>query len=140
MRSLSGILIATAVFAFMTVNGFAQNTSSTSEQKKETSTVTSQGNFIDKNNNGICDNFEARNGQGRGSGFTDKDGDGICDHRQDVNKGKGTRDCPGKGKGYGYRHGMGKGYCCGQGHQHRHGWKNQETVPAKDQPSGTKKD
>ena len=140
MRSLSGIFITTALLAFITVSGFSQNTLPAGDQKKESSQVTTPGTFTDKNNNGICDNFEAVDGRGRGPGFIDKDGDGVCDHRQNVTPGKGYPDCPGKGKGYGHRHGWKKGYGCGRGYQHRHGWQNQDVSPAKDQPSEIKKD
>jgi hypothetical protein len=144
MRSLSGIFLMTAVFSFFTVQVFTQNTSSASVQKKEVSTVTAPGKFIDKNNNGVCDNFEARNANGKGVNFVDKDGDGICDHRQNAAPCKESRDCCGKGKGnrgncIGSCCGKGSGNGCGQGHQHRHGWQDQKATPATDQPAGNKK-
>lgn len=55
-------------------------------------------NFVDKNNDGICDNRGSGRYQGRGPNFVDKNNDGICDHRQD-----GT----GRGQGFRHRHGYG---------------------------------
>ena len=126
MRSLSFILSVTAVLTFMTVRGFSQSASSSADQKKDSSSVSVQGKFIDKNNNGICDNFESRKVNPRGANFVDKDGDGVCDHRQNVapGAGKGNQNC--RGKGYGYHHGQGKGNCCGQGYRHRHGCQDQK--------------
>jgi hypothetical protein len=73
-------------------------------------------NFIDKNNDGICDNRQGSNKTqtAKGRNFVDKNNDGICDNRQGKNSGK----CCGKG----YCHGNGKGN--GNGNQHRHGWRN----------------
>ncbi len=59
-------------------------------------------NFVDKNNDGVCDNRGSGRYQGRGPNFTDANNDGICDHRQD-----------GTGRGKGYRHRNGQGYCRG---------------------------
>lgn len=60
--------------------------------------------FTDKNNDGICDNYAQSQGRGKGPGFTDKDGDGICDHRQGNFRGR-------HGYGHGRHHG---GQCCGR--------------------------
>lgn len=68
-----------------------------------------QNNFIDENNDGICDNYAdgacpqngTGNGYGRGnSNFVDENNDGICDNRAD-----GT--CPRNGTGNGYGRGNG---------------------------------
>jgi len=139
MRTLSGILFFTAIFAFFATRGFSQTPSSSDIQKKETSASVTPGKFIDKNNNGVCDNFEARNKNGKGANFVDKDGDGKCDNRQNVASGKGNGNCCGKGKGHGYCCGQGNGKGCGQGHQYRHGCQNQKATPSSDQPSGNQK-
>jgi len=139
MRPLSGTLFVTVIFTFFTLQGFTQNNSSADVQKKEISTTATQGNFVDKNNNGVCDNFEARHANGKGANFVDKDGDGKCDNRQNASPCKGYRDCCGKGKGNGNCCSGGHGNGCGQGHQHRHGCQNQKATPATDQPSGNQK-
>lgn len=53
------------------------------------------GTFVDKDNNGTCDNYENRANRGRGSYYADADGDGVCDHRGE----KGFRH-GGKGKNF----------------------------------------
>lgn len=64
-------------------------------------------NFVDKNNDGICDNFVDENadgicdgcmglgGQGKGNGlnFVDENNDGVCD-----NFASGARRCRGRGR------------------------------------------
>jgi hypothetical protein len=71
-------------------------------------------NFVDKNKDGICDNRQVskNNQSGKGRNFVDKNNDGICDNRQ----GNNSWNCCGKG----YCHGKGNG----NGYQHRHGWRN----------------
>jgi len=62
---------------------FAQATKpeSTAKPVKSAGQNYTPGNFIDKDNNGICDNFESRGSKGQGGNFVDADGDGICDRR-----------------------------------------------------------
>jgi hypothetical protein len=146
MRSLSGILFVTALFAFFTSQGFSQTSSSTDVQKKEVTGVT-PGKFVDSNKNGVCDNFEARNTHGKGANFIDKNGDGKCDNRQNASNCKGTGNCCGKGNGYGCNNVKGNGSCCGHGNgngcgkgqHHRNGCQNQKATPATDPPSGNQK-
>lgn len=63
--------------------------------------------FVDKNNNGVCDHREARQGYRRGchrgdSTFVDKNSNGICDRREARGDGRGSkRGCCGKGDGKG---------------------------------------
>ena len=68
--------------------------------RKDTTTSTQNGPaFVDKDNNGVCDNFEngtagqgrgpgngtgLRNGKGRAVNFVDADNNGICDRREPV--------------------------------------------------------
>lgn len=52
-------------------------------------------NFVDKNNDGICDNREVSGQNTKGRNFVDKNNDGFCD-----NQGKGNRR-NGKGCVYG---------------------------------------
>jgi hypothetical protein len=60
-------------------------------------------NFIDKNNDGICDNNGTRGVRASGRNYADKNKDGICDNLATGNRGNGK----------GFRNGSGKG--CGNG-------------------------
>ncbi|OQC36695.1 MAG: hypothetical protein BWX63_01695 [Bacteroidetes bacterium ADurb.Bin041] len=117
--------VITIALAMMTVVAFGQENQQTkatdkiqTEEKAQTEdkVQTRRGPyFVDKNNNGICDNFEdgtrPRRGQGRnargvnakGRFFVDKDNDGICDNYQSGNR-------QGRGKRFG-RRGQGQGRC-----------------------------
>ncbi len=135
------------IFASVIVLGFAlqvqsQNTTAPvkEQQQKQNKVTSASGNFVDKDNNGICDNFETRSGNGGGANFIDKNGDGICDNiesrsgnRRGVNfvdkNGDGICDnranidktnlnCCRNGQGYKHRNGQrqgkgkGPGKCC----------------------------
>lgn len=132
MKTILKSLIVTGVIFFAAGSLHAQTaTAAGDKQSVQAPETAAPGKFVDKNNNGICDNREARQA-GQGRNYVDRNGDGICDNR--------TADNPGNGKGYGcgngYRHGWGQGNgkgkcygqaqgCCrgyGQGNQHRHGW------------------
>ncbi|MBM3436488.1 MAG: hypothetical protein FJY07_09775 [Bacteroidetes bacterium] len=81
-------------------------------------------NFIDENNNKICDRFESVNSRGKKVNYSDADKNGVCDNFK-------ASQCCGNGKGNGFRSkiGQGRGCCChsgcchGNGNKHRHGWK-----------------
>jgi hypothetical protein len=101
----------------------AQNQTGNDQKAKQenvsTAKDTFQGkNFIDENNNGVCDRFENAKPLGKGPNFIDSDKNGICDNRE-----KGNR---GNGRGYGYQHrnGQRNGQCCGRGPCGGKGWKN----------------
>lgn len=108
---ITGLLMIFGISSY----GQAQNTSK-SKKATETKAVTTaadrSGNFIDKDKNGVCDNFEARGQRTQGRKFTDTDGDGICDNNRNFSKARFNR---------------GNNNC--QGLRHRHGWKNQDTIP-----------
>lgn len=83
------------------------------DEKTKSSAISSQAgaqnNFIDDNNDGICDNYADRacpqngtgNGYGCGNGnFVDENNDGICD-----NYANGA--CPRNGMGHGHHRGNG---------------------------------
>ncbi len=55
------------------------------------------GNFVDADNDGVCDNREERPCGNRGDGFVDADNDGVCDNRE--NRGHGKGHAHGKGSG-----------------------------------------
>lgn len=125
MKNLKGIILTMALSAIFTGQIFAQEaaaaTSGDQTAKQTTTKVQSCGKFVDSNNDGICDNREAKPCKGvKGANFVDANGDGICDHRGDENSCKG-KQCCGKGKGNGCCKGQGNGCGKGMGHQHRHG-------------------
>jgi len=140
MKRLSGIILAVAFTTFFAMQGFTQNDAATQKQTDLSKTGQQKsaqgGNFVDKNKNGVCDNFEARGNSGHGRNFVDKNGDGKCDNCQSDCKGKGNGKCCGKGVGNCQNHsGKGQG-CCGKGYgyQHRHGCSDMKQEPAKSSP------
>jgi hypothetical protein len=101
------------------------------QDNKEKSTTSQNGPaFVDKDNNGVCDNFEngtpgnpnangkqrlldgsgrgrgmgygMRNGRGGGRNFVDADKNGICDYYENGRAGRGP------GRGVGLRNGLGR--------------------------------
>ena len=66
-------------------------------------------NFVDANNDGICDNRGKQGQNVNGANFVDKNNDGICDRRGNKNGGKGNCYRNG-GKGNGKGKGCGN-YC-----------------------------
>ena len=110
MKKMNGVFIAALLTLFVAGQVFAQ-TEVKEEKKadppKSEQTVT-PGKFVDKDGDGVCDHFKARQESGQGRNFVDADGDGVCDHREDnapCMKAKGN--CCGKGAGHRYRHGNG---------------------------------
>jgi hypothetical protein len=98
-------IVFTIAFAMMTVVAFGQNNQQAKAANKaqtETKVQTRKGpNFVDKNKNGICDNYEQGTRPARGQGknsqgakFVDKNKDGVCDNYQSGNR-------QGRGKGQG---------------------------------------
>ncbi len=98
-------IVITIAFAMMTVVAFGQNNQQAKAANKaqtETKVQTRKGpNFVDKNKNGICDNYEQGTRPARGQGknsqgakFVDKNKDGVCDNYQSGNR-------QGRGKGQG---------------------------------------
>lgn len=133
MKNIGKSILTSAIMMIFAIQVQSQNTTTQAKPavQEPTAATTAPGTFIDKNNNGVCDNFEARQGKGRGGNFVDKDndgicdnfvsrqangrgtnfvdknGDGICDNRANVGKKAGNRN----GQGNQYRNGQG----CGQG-------------------------
>lgn len=72
-------------------------------------------NYVDADQDGVCDAYELGQiqglGTGDGIGFVDDDGDGVCDNAG-MGQGRGT----GSGAGQGLGAGGGMGYGAGQGH------------------------
>lgn len=135
-RIFSALMISTMFIGQM----YAQTTTTTTSQEtqKTTGATVTAGKFIDKNNNGVCDNHEARVK------------DGKCVNKN-ANCGKGEKNCCGQGQGNCQGCGKGKcagtgtmncqkagkGNCTGQGSgngngcQHRHGCEKQSNQPKK---------
>jgi len=124
MKTVTRITILMAFMSFVALQGFSQNTSSATTQKDLRNSVTTTkptpGKFIDKNKDGVCDNYQAKMKTGRGANFADKNGDGVCDNKQNASQMKRNPNCC--GMGFQHRNGQGKENCCGNGYgnQHRH--------------------
>jgi hypothetical protein len=114
MENIGKVFLATAIILIFALSVQAQSSSVPAKQQnpQQTATNPAPGSYVDKNNNGVCDNFESRSGNGRGVKFVDKNNDGVCDNRADVGK-KPANSCR-KGQGNQYRHGQGRGCgkCC----------------------------
>lgn len=106
-----GLFVLTlTVFIFS--QGFAQTIEKSAATGPANGTTT-MGNFVDANNNGICDNHEMKDKAGQCANFVDKDGNGICDNcPKNAKAGQGAV-CP--GHQYGAGNGQGMANCCGRG-------------------------
>ena len=96
--------------------------------QKDSSQTGKGKNYVDKNKDGVCDNYNSQKGRGRN--FVDKNNDGICDNSQGSKTNNtstvrnGKCDGTGKGNGYGCRNRGGKsngnGCCNGNGRKFRY--------------------
>jgi hypothetical protein len=114
MKKLIFLTLVLFVFALTSNNLVAQTQKKTDKATVKTEqTQATPGKFVDKNNNGICDNRETKMKTGKCANFVDKNGDGICDNKGTNCKRGGYGNCCGKGKGNGngfqHRHGFGHG-------------------------------
>ena len=127
MKNLKRIMELLFVMMLIAFISFSQTAQTNSNVQKKDSTVKSSvnagPNFVDKDNDGVCDNRQNnRNNQVRGKNFVDKNNDGVCDNCRNNHgncnccKTKAKNCC---GNGNGWRHGP----CCGtgNGYRHRHG-------------------
>ena len=142
MKTILKSLISTSLLMFLVISLNAQNapTPVTDKQPTTAKPTATPGKFAYNNKNGVCDNREARQTTGHGKNFVDKNGDGICDNYQNCKAGKSNGNCCGQGNHNGNCNGQGKGNCCGnvtgcskgngKGCQHRHGMGNQNTPPS----------
>lgn len=73
--------------------------------------ATVRGEYVDRDNNGVCDNYA--DGQAGCTGYIDADNDGVCD-----NYGTGAHHGCGAGNGTGTGNGGGSGYGAGNGGGH----------------------
>jgi len=119
MKNIGKLFLATAIVLIFNMQAQSQNSTAPVKQEDQQQNTANpanpaHGTFVDKNNNGVCDNFESRSVNGRGANFVDKNGDGICDNRAYVGK-KSANTCR-NGQGNRHRHGQGQGHgrgnCC----------------------------
>ena len=114
MKKLIFLTVVLFAFTLISNNLLAQTQEKIDKVTVKTEqTKVTPSQFVDKNNNGVCDNRETKMKTGKGVNFVDKNGDGICDNKGTNCKrgGKGNGNCCGKGNGNGFQHRHG----CGQG-------------------------
>ena len=122
MKTIKRITVILAIMSFIGYQGFSQNSSTSNTQRniqnKRSTMKVVPGKFVDNNNDGVCDNFQARMKNGHGANFVDQNGDGICDNCVTVGYGRGKLNCC--GMGHQYRHGRTQEYFCRGGYGYRH--------------------
>ncbi|MEI8049255.1 MAG: hypothetical protein WCI92_17875 [Bacteroidota bacterium] len=113
MKNIGKLILATAILVIFTVQSNAQsNIAANQIDQKQTVTNSTGKNYVDKDNNGVCDNIGTRSGNGRGPNFVDKNNDGICDNRATAGKKTGNNCRSGNGNQNRYGQGQGRGNCC----------------------------
>jgi hypothetical protein len=117
MKTFVKLSMVMAATGFITISTFGQKANEVTDQKQQTVTTSNefvQGTFVDKDKNGVCDNYESAGRVGAGRNFMDKNGDGVCDNQGKYLKkgrGQGNRN---HGANYfcrGGNRGNGNGYC-----------------------------
>lgn len=88
-KLLSGVIISALVITAGTVSAFAYH-----GRQNQTYKLNKATNFVDSNNDGICDN---RGTCGNGLYFVDANGDGICDNSGTCGNGSYFVDANGDG-------------------------------------------
>lgn len=113
MRTILKILFVATLAVFFINQGYSQTTA-TIVSDNATSGTTVQGNFVDKNNDGVCDNHELKGKSEKCDKFVDKDENGVCDNCGTTNCSK-SANC--QGQGCQHRHGdsQSPANCCGRG-------------------------
>jgi len=122
MKNLLRSLFVATLAVFFYNQGFAQTTEKSGSDNAASATAV-QCKFVDKNNDGICDNHELKGKSDKCDKFVDKDGNGICDNCAGTgNCGKNAncqgkcnqqrQGCCGKGPANGCGQGKGQGTCC----------------------------
>ena len=84
--------------------------------------ATVRGEYVDLDNDGVCDNYGTGNGtggQGSCAGYVDADGDGVCDN---YGAGQGSRSGYVDADGDGICDNYGNGYGCGNGQGNGNGY------------------
>ena len=78
MKKYFGIIVLAILVGTITLSVNAQDNKTTTKNTVNSQTFRGP-NFVDKNNDGVCDNI-GKNIRGTGSNFIDKNNDGICDN------------------------------------------------------------
>ena len=100
MKNIGKLFLATAITMIFALQSNAQNANTANQPAQKQAAANATGrNYVDKDNNGVCDNLGTRSGNGRGANFVDKNGDGICDNR--ANAGNKCRNGQGNQNGNG---------------------------------------
>ncbi len=104
MKNIGKLILATTFMMIFTVQANAQSNAAANQPVQKQAAANSTGrNYVDKDNNGVCDNLGTKAGNGRGANFVDKNGDGVCDNGANAgNKcrnGQGNKNGNGKCRG-----------------------------------------
>ena len=118
MKKLIVMAVIAAFFSVGTSKG------QTNQSDTKNITTSNRGQFVDKNNDGICDNFQNRTVNTSNRKYIDKNNDGICDNQQ-------NRKANANGRNYVDKNNDGicdnklnkvkSNNCCRQGWKHRRG-------------------
>ncbi len=118
------LLFTMAILLSVTSYSFAQSKDQDNSKSADNSTLVPARQFVDANNDGVCDNFANRPANGQGRNFVDKNNDGKCDNNPCNNgknfRGQGRKGNGTCGNGNGFRHGRnqrGNGNCYRQNNQ-----------------------
>jgi len=117
MKNVLKFLFVATLAVFFLNTSFAQTTKKALSDKATTGT-TVQGKFVDRNNDGICDNHDAKGKTNCCANFVDKDANGVCDNNAKKDycyknaNGQGHNKMNSAGCGQGSCQGKGQGKCC----------------------------
>jgi hypothetical protein len=115
----TGILIMLMIASTMVFSQTKEPVKTQNDNQEKTTLVNTGRNFVDQNNDGICDNRQNNQSkQVQGRNFVDKNNDGICD-----NNPNGNPNCK-NGKGNQNNCRVKNNNCCGNGNGYRHGQSN----------------
>lgn len=113
------VVLIIIVICGITIAGNAQSSTATKSEKAKTENAISKkventnvrGNFVDKDKDGVCDNYKMRGKNKDCPNYVDANNDGICDNYKA--KGNCCGNCDGKGHHHNNgKHRHGKGHCC----------------------------
>jgi hypothetical protein len=109
MKNIGKLFLVIAITLILVIQAYAQSNKIPDQPEQKQAFVNSAAaNFVDKNNNNICDNRGTRSGSRHGTSYVDKNGDGICDNRANVGN-KSANQCK-YGRGNHFRNGQNRGY------------------------------
>ncbi|NVO02656.1 MAG: hypothetical protein HXX09_08105 [Bacteroidetes bacterium] len=94
------LFVVVATFLNIGISKAQSNSTATKNQ-----TVNNRGTFVDKNNDGKCDNNQNYKSNNPGQNSGNKNKKGVCNYKNN----NGNNKCTGQGKRY--RNGQGQGSC-----------------------------